>query len=99
MHKIANRLVGLYGRQTGDVWAYQGVLGDGRFNEIMQNFVGPTLVAMATKFGLGADIQLPTGLCLLFFCHFSMGIAYGINKDVMYVCMHVTYETTYAVYI
>ena len=28
----------------------------------MQNVVGPTLVAMATKFGLGAEIQLPTGL-------------------------------------
>jgi len=26
--------------------------------------VGPTLVAMATKFGLGAEIQLPTGLSL-----------------------------------
>jgi len=24
--------------------------------------VGPTLVAMATKFGLGAEIQSPTGL-------------------------------------
>jgi len=28
----------------------------------MQNVVGPTLVAMATKFGLGAEIQSPTGL-------------------------------------
>jgi len=29
---------------------------DGRFNETMQNVVGPTLVAMATTFGLGAEI-------------------------------------------
>jgi len=28
----------------------------------MQNVVGPTLVAMATKIGLGAEIQSPTGL-------------------------------------
>jgi len=28
----------------------------------MQNVVGPTLVAMATKFGLCAEIQSPTGL-------------------------------------
>jgi len=28
----------------------------------MQNVVGPTLVAMATKFWLGAEIQSPTGL-------------------------------------
>jgi len=28
----------------------------------MQNVVGPTLVAMAAKFGLGAEIQSPTGL-------------------------------------
>jgi len=38
-----------------------GVFGDGRFNGTMQN-VGPTIVAMATKFGLGAEIQSPTGL-------------------------------------
>ena len=31
----------------------------------MQNVVGPTLVAMATKFGLGAEIQSPTGLSSL----------------------------------
>jgi len=30
----------------------QGVLGSGRFNGTMQNVAGPTLVAMATKFGL-----------------------------------------------
>ena len=28
----------------------------------MQNVVGPTPVAMATKFRLGAEIQSPTGL-------------------------------------
>jgi len=30
----------------------------------MQNVVGPTLVAMATNFGLGTEIQSPTGLYL-----------------------------------
>ena len=30
------------------------------------NVVGPTLVAMATKFGLGAEIQSPTGLSVHF---------------------------------
>jgi len=32
----------------------------------MQNVLGLTLVAMATKFGLGVEIQSPTGLLLLF---------------------------------
>jgi len=36
-----------------------------RFNGTMQNVVGPTLVAMATKFGLGAEIQSPTGLYVI----------------------------------
>jgi len=35
---------------------------DGRFNGTVQNVVGPIPVAMATKFGLGAEIQSPTGL-------------------------------------
>jgi len=48
--------LGLYGRYNGDVWAYYGVFGNCRFNGTMQNIVGPTLVAMATKFGLGAEI-------------------------------------------
>jgi len=39
-----------------------GGFGDGRFNGTMQNVAGPTLVAMAMKFGLGAGIQSPTGL-------------------------------------
>ena len=47
---------GLYDRQTADVCTYQGVFGDGRFNGTMQNVVGPTLVAMATKFGLKSPI-------------------------------------------
>ena len=40
---------------------------DGRFNGTMQNVVGPTIVAMATKFGLGTEIQSPTGLSLYIF--------------------------------
>jgi len=43
----------------GPIW---GVFGDGRFNGTMQNVERPTLVAMATKFGLGAEIQSTTGL-------------------------------------
>ena len=39
-----------------------GVFGGGRFNGSMQNVVGPTFFAMAMKLGLGAEIQLPTGL-------------------------------------
>ena len=45
----------------------------------MQNVVGLTLVAMATKFGLGAEIQSPTGLCnylltylLTYVCHYNV---------------------------
>ena len=34
----------------------------------MQNVFGPTPVAMAMKFGLGAEIQSPTGL----FCYYSL---------------------------
>jgi len=34
----------------------KGVFGDGRFNGTMQNVVEPTLVAMAMKFGLAAEI-------------------------------------------
>jgi len=30
----------------------------------MQNVVGPILVGMTTEFGLGVEIQSPTGLCL-----------------------------------
>jgi len=47
--------LGLYGTQTADVCTYQVVFWDGRLNGTMYNVVGPTLVAMATKFGLGAE--------------------------------------------
>ena len=40
----------------------RGFSGMADSNGNMQNVVGPTLVAMATKFGLGAEIQSPTGL-------------------------------------
>jgi len=43
----------------------QGILGSGRFNGTMQNVAGPTFVAMAIKFQLGAEIQSPTGLSKL----------------------------------
>ena len=43
----------------------RGVFGDGRFNGTMENVVGPTLVAMAMKFGLGVEIQSPTGLLIV----------------------------------
>jgi len=46
---------------------YLGLLGVFRgwpFNGTMQNVVEPTLVAMATKFGLGEEILSPTGLLL-----------------------------------
>ena len=42
-----------------------GVFGNGRFNGTMQNVVGPTLVAMATTFGIGTEIQSPTGLSII----------------------------------
>ena len=45
-----------------------GVSGNGRFNGTMQNVVRPTLVEMATKFGLGAEIQSPTGLYSMTLC-------------------------------
>ena len=52
VRQIDRRCLGLPGRFWG--WP--------RFYGIMQNVVGPTLVAMATNFGLGAEIQSPTGL-------------------------------------
>jgi len=39
-----------------EMFGPNGVFGDGRFNGTMQNVVGLTLVAMATKFGLGMEI-------------------------------------------
>ena len=45
-------------RCLGLPWVFRDVW----FNGTMQNVVGLTLVAMATNFGLGAEIQSPTGL-------------------------------------
>jgi len=48
-------------------WRCLGLLGGFRGWPIQwnhANVVGPTLVAMITKFGLGAEIQSPTGLYL-----------------------------------
>ena len=42
---------------------------DGKFNGNMQNVVGLTHVATATKFRLGAEIQSPTDLLLVIFVH------------------------------
>jgi len=61
----------------------------------MQNVVGSTLVAMATKFGLGAEIQSPTGLsvclsvrrqdiseiCERIFMKFSGSVGRGRGKN------------------
>ena len=63
------------------MWAYQGVLEDGRFNGTMQNVVGPTLVAMATKFGLGAEIQSPTGL-------YSVMCSVAASSNMSMVCQN-----------
>jgi len=52
-------------RVSDGVWAYYGVFGDGRFNGTMQNVVGLTLVATATKFELGTEIQSHTANCYL----------------------------------
>ena len=63
----------------------RGVFGDGRFNGTMQNVVGPTLVAMATKFGLGTEIQSPTGLSLM-----SASLAWhgpNLHPDVTWLCL------------
>jgi len=62
LHKIAYDSASTADIQA--VWAYYGVFGDGRFNATMQNVVGPTLVAMATTFGLGAEIYRRLPACL-----------------------------------
>ena len=41
----------------------------------MQNVVGPTLVAMAMKFALGAEIQSPTGLYVCSFIYIRVTAA------------------------
>ena len=52
----------------------------------MQNVVRPTLVAVATKFGLGAEIQSPTGLLIEVVCsHISWKVlvdGFGRGKSV-----------------
>jgi len=65
LHKIAYKSACMADRpEMFGPTAYQGVFGDGRFNGTMQNVVMPILVAMATEFGLGAEIQSPTGLSI-----------------------------------
>jgi len=71
------------GRGTGGIcvggllhiWPHPKI-GDGRFNGTMQNVVGPTLVAMVTKFQLGAEIQSPTGLS-----NISSSLVLMLSKD------------------
>ena len=41
----------------------------------MQNVVGPTLVAMATKLGLGAEIQSLNGLFICVFVRVSYSVS------------------------
>jgi len=80
-HKIAYKSACI--AQTKDVSAYQGVFGDGRFYGTMQNVVGPTLVVMATKFGLGTEIKSPTGLS--FYLLVSWTIAFQNCKMYLFV--------------
>ena len=62
-YKTQNRVITLFVRQIDrSCLGLTGGFRDGRFNATMQNVVGPTLVAVAMKFGLGAEIQSPTGL-------------------------------------
>ena len=58
----------------------------------MQNVVRPTLVDMATKFRLGAEIQSPTGLLLekiltvsQWMCHEKHSKLSRINKAIVFV--------------
>ena len=63
MHKIAYKSASMADRpEMFGSTVYQGVFGDSRFNETMQNVVGPTLVAMGMTFGVGEEIPSPTGL-------------------------------------
>jgi len=48
----------------------------------MQNVVGPTLVAMATKFRLGAEIQSPTGLLVVKVQHVEIS-----SLSIMTLCL------------
>jgi len=54
----------------------------------MQNVVGPTLVAMAlmaTKFGLGAEIQSPNGLLSIVCCslHYRVDPDSSLHADML----------------
>ena len=61
-----------------------GGFGDGRLNGTMPNVVGPTLVAMATTFGLGAEIyRLPA--CLLSYVHVAFSY-----YSLLFCCTNVT---------
>jgi len=55
----------------------------------MQNVVGPTLVAMATKFGLGAEIQSPTGLCKVYLDCLYAYVYASVLRLIMYTGMEV----------
>jgi len=61
----------------------RGFFGDGRFNGTMQNVVGPTLVAMTMTFGLGGEIQTPTGLYCLYTCTFNV-----LSHTELNFCIH-----------
>ena len=54
LHKITYKSACMADRP--DIFARNGVFGDGRFNGTIENVVEPTLVAMAMTFGLGAEI-------------------------------------------
>jgi len=56
----------------------------------MQNVVGPTVVAMATKFGLGVEIQSPTGL-FNYFKSFHL-ICY-LARNLMVYIVHIDVKT------
>ena len=46
---------------------------------------GPTLVAMATKFGLGTEIQSPTGLFVVFL-YWILATEHGLFFCVLFQC-------------
>jgi len=56
----------------------------------MQNVVGPTLVAMATKFELGAEIQSPTGLSsITVYLLATVGLYIIIHISIFFVTLEV----------
>jgi len=66
LHKIAYMSACMADRPR-DVWAYQGVFGDGRFNRTLQNVVGPTLVA-GNKIWARCGDPVPYRLVSLLLC-------------------------------